>query len=339
MKKMTRNEAADFLGVEPQTTTNWANKGLLGGYNDTVSKRFYVNADDVYKLAEKYKLMAVTEDALNSAIFKMKEEGKKINAKLERLMKATIDLSTFKGKEVDDLFLFFIVNFLQPQSHRRAYALRKFMLGWKIKEIARSLDLTEGRTRTLIVEGLRILINKLNEYKKLSEENESLKSTIALKNEEIEKIKDKLILRIGKMKEQDEKIEENSSFELPKIFKKNLIDFNLSVRTLNCFRAEKIYTIGDLVTLSREKLLGLRNMGRKSVSEIEDFLDSLNLQLNMPIASVYASGLKKIGEETENSNIIKQKIFETATCFKEKYNLEMKAAMEKALYELKKYIQ
>jgi len=46
---MPRNEAADFLGVEAQTITNWVNKCLLGGFKDETTKRFYVNTDDVYR--------------------------------------------------------------------------------------------------------------------------------------------------------------------------------------------------------------------------------------------------------------------------------------------------
>lgn len=42
MERMTRNDAAAYLGVDPQTITNWVNKGLLGGYNDKSSKRFWV---------------------------------------------------------------------------------------------------------------------------------------------------------------------------------------------------------------------------------------------------------------------------------------------------------
>lgn len=41
MEKMTRNEAAAYLGVAAQTITNWVNKGLLGGVNDKKSKRFF----------------------------------------------------------------------------------------------------------------------------------------------------------------------------------------------------------------------------------------------------------------------------------------------------------
>ena len=47
MERMTRNDAAAFLGVDPQTITNWVNKGLLGGYNDKSSKRFIVTGKQI----------------------------------------------------------------------------------------------------------------------------------------------------------------------------------------------------------------------------------------------------------------------------------------------------
>ena len=64
MERMTRNDAAAYLGVDPQTITNWVNKGLLGGYNDKSSKRFWVNADDVKKYSEKYKMLSVQNYSL-----------------------------------------------------------------------------------------------------------------------------------------------------------------------------------------------------------------------------------------------------------------------------------
>ena len=65
MERMTRNDAAAYLGVDPQTITNWVNKGLLGGYNDKSSKRFWVNVDDVKKYSEKYKMLSISEDLLD----------------------------------------------------------------------------------------------------------------------------------------------------------------------------------------------------------------------------------------------------------------------------------
>ncbi len=53
----------------------------------------------------------------------------------------------------------------------------------------------------------------------------------------------------------------------------------LTVRSENCLKAERIETIGQLVTWSKGALLKTPNLGNKSLSEIEDALKRLNLEL------------------------------------------------------------
>src|ERR1700676_4525459 len=49
-------------------------------------------------------------------------------------------------------------------------------------------------------------------------------------------------------------------------------DLDLSVRALNCLKANEITKVGQLVALREEDLLSLRNFGRKSLDEIEEKL-------------------------------------------------------------------
>ena len=49
-------------------------------------------------------------------------------------------------------------------------------------------------------------------------------------------------------------------------------DLDLSVRALNCLKANEITKVGQLVALREEDLLGLRNFGRKSLDEIREKL-------------------------------------------------------------------
>ena len=56
------------------------------------------------------------------------------------------------------------------------------------------------------------------------------------------------------------------------ILSKKLADCDLSVCTLCCLRAAGIETIGELVKYSKSDFLRMRNFGRKSIMEIEDFL-------------------------------------------------------------------
>ena len=72
-----------------------------------------------------------------------------------------------------------------------------------------------------------------------------------------------------------------SSIEFDPILSRSVDDLELSVRSLNCLRAEQIYSIGDLIQRTEVELLKTRNFGRKSLVEIKDVLASLGLALGM----------------------------------------------------------
>ena len=70
------------------------------------------------------------------------------------------------------------------------------------------------------------------------------------------------------------------------LLKTRLVDMNLSVRALNCLKAADVDTLGDLVQYNKADLLKFRNFGKKSLSELDDLLESLNLSFGTDI-SVY----------------------------------------------------
>ena len=49
-------------------------------------------------------------------------------------------------------------------------------------------------------------------------------------------------------------------------------DLELSVRALNCLKANDITKVGQLVAMKQEELLTLRNFGQKSLDEIREKL-------------------------------------------------------------------
>ncbi|MFI3281861.1 MAG: DNA-directed RNA polymerase subunit alpha [Rikenellaceae bacterium] len=70
------------------------------------------------------------------------------------------------------------------------------------------------------------------------------------------------------------------------LLKTKLSGQDLSVRALNCLRAADVETVGDLVKLHRNDLLKFRNFGKKSLTELDELLDSLNLKFGMDV-SIY----------------------------------------------------
>jgi len=68
------------------------------------------------------------------------------------------------------------------------------------------------------------------------------------------------------------------------LLKTKLVDMNLSVRALNCLKAADVDTLGDLVQFNKTDLLKFRNFGKKSLTELDDLLESLNLSFGTDIS-------------------------------------------------------
>ncbi len=59
-------------------------------------------------------------------------------------------------------------------------------------------------------------------------------------------------------------------------------ELELTMRTSNCLKEAKIYTVGQLEQWTRNELLGLPNLGRKSLKEVEEQLEKMGLKLRVP---------------------------------------------------------
>ena len=68
------------------------------------------------------------------------------------------------------------------------------------------------------------------------------------------------------------------------LLKTKLTDMNLSVRALNCLKAAEVDTLGQLVQFNKTDLLKFRNFGKKSLTELDDLLESLNLSFGTDIS-------------------------------------------------------
>ncbi len=68
------------------------------------------------------------------------------------------------------------------------------------------------------------------------------------------------------------------------LLKSKLVDMDLSVRALNCLKSAEVETLAELVVFNKTDLLKFRNFGKKSLTELEDLLTSLNLSFGMDIS-------------------------------------------------------
>lgn len=68
------------------------------------------------------------------------------------------------------------------------------------------------------------------------------------------------------------------------LLKTKLVDLDLSVRALNCLKAAEVDSLGDLVKFNKNDLLKFRNFGKKSLTELDELLESMNLSLGMDVS-------------------------------------------------------
>ena len=68
------------------------------------------------------------------------------------------------------------------------------------------------------------------------------------------------------------------------LLKTKLVDLDLSVRALNCLKAAEVETLGDLVKFNKNDLLKFRNFGKKSLTELDELLESMSLSFGMEVS-------------------------------------------------------
>ncbi|MDR1591364.1 MAG: DNA-directed RNA polymerase subunit alpha [Prevotellaceae bacterium] len=77
---------------------------------------------------------------------------------------------------------------------------------------------------------------------------------------------------------------DEDSLRMRQMLKTKLTDLDLSVRALNCLKAADLETLGDLCRITRAELLKFRNFGKKSLTELDETLDRLNLSFGMNLS-------------------------------------------------------
>ena len=92
---------------------------------------------------------------------------------------------------------------------------------------------------------------------------------------------EKITIEIEEKQVTDEFDEE--ILHMRQMLKTRLMDMDLSVRALNCLKAAEVETLGDLVKFSKNDLLKFRNFGKKSLTELDELLESMNLNFGMDI--------------------------------------------------------
>jgi DNA-directed RNA polymerase subunit alpha len=108
-------------------------------------------------------------------------------------------------------------------------------------------------------------------------------------------LKDQLSVFVD-LQGQDEDRAKPSELHFDPLLLRPVDELELTVRSANCLKAENIHYIGDLVQKTEVELLRTPNLGKKSLTEIKEVLESHGLTLGMRLDSWPPIGLKRDDE-------------------------------------------
>ncbi len=99
--------------------------------------------------------------------------------------------------------------------------------------------------------------------------------------------------------EPEKQEEEKKEPEVDPVFYTPIEEFKFPERAMNCLRNENIKYLGDLVQKTESELMGIKNLGEKTLKEIKEILESHGFHLGMKIEGWKRPEEKKgVGDET-----------------------------------------
>lgn len=87
----------------------------------------------------------------------------------------------------------------------------------------------------------------------------------------------------------------------PYLFRK-VDELELSVRSANCLKNDDIVYIGDLVQKTEAEMLKTPNFGRKSLNEIKEVLEEMDLSLGLTLDEWPPENLEELAKQFEEEN-------------------------------------
>jgi DNA-directed RNA polymerase subunit alpha len=88
-----------------------------------------------------------------------------------------------------------------------------------------------------------------------------------------------LFINLTEKVDEVEILDEKDEDDKAKIMEMTIEELDLSVRSYNCLKRAGINSVQELVQKSEEEMMKVRNLGKKSLEEVQHKLDELNLQL------------------------------------------------------------
>lgn len=294
-------EAAKRLGVSRQTLENLGKNGTLK--IRTIGKpvnSHWVDADTIEALSDTIQDVERSRKLLQEELEIIRADYRK-ESQLRKDIERELFMAGKFGVAVYCKEFYMSIPIMLCEigllKQREAQIMCAFINGRDIGEIAQDYCLTRSRIMQIFHKGCR-KARELSTIKEQLDELHELRNEMARMKEELRITTNELkVQRIAEQKMPEMDKEElikyiNEKDEMLKMLSTRLVDCNLSIRALNCLKSANLETIGDLIKSTRADLLKRRNFGKKTLNELDGFLESIGLTFGTDVDKIYRDMLE-----------------------------------------------
>lgn len=277
MDRITRRKAAEILGVSRQTISNYIEQGLIGSYKD--HSIVYVNSEDIKKYAQKYKMLSANEKMIDDKLKEVEAHKRAINVELTELRNRATANGKLAANAVGMLFgvinTMSYLNITPKLSYRESQMLKDIINGMTYDELSFKYDLTAARIRQIVDK----TCNKLTYNEDATIADIATNQDLRIVIENLKKKLKAVQTSYDEYRRAKGDVPISDVILSPLILGKDVNDCNFPVRILNMFRGYNVYTVGDLLRKFHGKsdIAKIRNLGKKSIYIILDFIEENNL--------------------------------------------------------------
>ena len=162
-------------------------------------------------------------------------------------------------------------------SWREQEILRGILALRPFEQLAVEFGISPERIRQIFRRALRRVVRfRYTITDELAAKEEEIKRLI-LENERL----NGEVFRLQHPELKDVENVDNALYRFGEPFTKRIEDCYFSVRLYNCLRMNQIETVGDIVSFKRIEYTRIRNFGRKTLDELDTFLETNNLSYAM----------------------------------------------------------
>lgn len=273
-------DAARMLGVSRQTVMNWGKHGVVRLIAMDGDKARYLDSDVIGAISPK----AGEIERLNDRMDEMRDEVERLTEELDRRkteIKAQIGFVNRTGRFLVSAEFYRRIPTMMCElgvlSEREAAVMASVIDHNDYDEVAEEFGCTRERIRQVFCKAIRMssalygLKDKIDDYDRLAAENEEMRHLVRSMAERLS------------LYERDEKVVGS----VPDcVLGRKVVDLELSVRARNCLVAAGVRTVADIVKVKRNDLMMYRNMGHKTMAEIETFLAGYGLKFDMDVDGI-----------------------------------------------------